>query len=263
MLPAEELISLLQQKTPLVALVAPAFPIVYDPSTIAGKLRKMGFEFVLEVSAGAINTNKAVIKALTDNPEARFITSPCPSFVRLVRTKYPDLQKYLALSVDSPMIATARIAKEKYPNHKPVFIGPCLVKKLEASEDYPELNILAITFKEMEKVFETFGDRLSSDQVDNNVFDLEGKETRLYPISGGLAQSSQVKEILSADEVEVVSGWKNCQASLERFVTDKKVRLLDILFCEGGCINGQGINSNLTLEQRREKVMDYWQNGVV
>ncbi len=257
----EQLLELLKQGKPMAAMLAPSFPIVYDAPAIVGKLKRLGFAYVLEVSAGAQRTNEAVIKALRTDPKSRWITSPCPSFVRLVRTKYPQLKPFLAFAADSPMVATARIVKEKYPEAKPVFIGPCNAKKLEANEDYPDLNILALTFKDLDSVFATLG--VIDDPLDTLAsFDVSGTLTRLYPISGGLAQSSEVRKLLSEDQIDVVSGWQNHDVALARFqAPDSKVRLLDILFCEGGCINGPGMASPLSLDWRRAKIIAYWRRN--
>lgn len=252
----QELISLLNQKAKLAALLAPSFPIVFQYPQIIGKLKRLGFSNVLEVSAGAKNTNSQVLDALKKDEKARFITSPCASFVRMVRGKYPNLIKYLALSVDSPMAATAKIAKEKFPECKPVFIGPCLAKKLESSEDHPELNILVLTYKELEEVFASL--QIQDDPNDSLAkFNIEFKDTRLYPISGGLAKTSKVSEILAEDQLQVVSGWNNCIEALEDFEKNPNIRLLDILFCDGGCINGPGIKSELSIEERRNKIIEY------
>ena len=167
-----QLIELLKQEAPLVAMLAPSFPVVYEYPAIVGKLKRLGFTYVFEVAVGAKKTNEAVLAALQKNPHSRFITSPCPSFVRLVRQKYPHLLKYVALNIDSPMVATARLIKERFPGVRPVFIGPCIAKKFEASEDHPELNILVLTYKEMAEVFTHFN--LFNDPADQKAsFDLE------------------------------------------------------------------------------------------
>lgn len=256
----DELLGLLSQKAPLVAMLAPSFPVVYDYPAIVGKLKRVGFSYVVEVAAGAQRTNEQVVELLKRNPQSRYITSPCASFSRVVRQKYPQLMRYLAFTADSPMAATAKIVKEKYPGHKPVFIGPCIAKKLEAKEDYPELNILVLTYKEMAEVFSKLG--TVGDPADTQSdFDIKGSQTRLYPISGGLTESSKIKDFLADDTIEVVSGWQNCQEALERFLKNGDIRLLDILFCEGGCINGPGIVSPLSLEERRQRVSTFWEKG--
>jgi len=256
----EQLKTLLERKEHLAAMVAPSFPLMYGYPEIVTKLKALGFEHVVEVTAGAKKTNEAVLKLLKENPTSRFITSPCASFVRYVRTKHPELLKYLAFQADSPMIATAKIVKETYPNYKPVFIGPCIVKKLEAKEDYPELNILVLTYKELNQILSERGlSTLSTNP--NDVFDITDGPTRIYPFDGGLTESSGIRSILKDDEIRIISGYKNCEAILKEFVENEKIRFVDILFCEGGCINGPGVASTLSLEDRKKKILEYANSG--
>ncbi|PIV10926.1 hypothetical protein COS50_02950, partial [Candidatus Roizmanbacteria bacterium CG03_land_8_20_14_0_80_35_26] len=85
----------------------------------------------------------------------------------------------------------------------------------------------------------------------------EEKSTRIYPIDGGLTDSSGAKNLLTPEEIRTVSGWKNCELALQEFEQNKKIRLLDVLFCDGGCIMGPGIESKLTLEERKKKILAY------
>ncbi len=255
----QTLVELLKNGQPLVAMLAPSFPIMFNSKTIAGQLKRAGFQYVVEVSVGAMRTNEMTIDALKTDETSRFITSPCPNIVRMVRARFPEAVKYLSLEVDSPMVATARKVISQFPTSRPVFIGPCLVKRLEATQDYPDLNILCVTYKDLKQIFTSLN--IKEEKVDiGTTFDLAGGVTRLYPVSGGLTQSSGARDLLSEDDIEVVSGEKNVQEAIKRFIDSDHIRLLDILFCEGGCISGQGIDSSLSLENRRKKVVDYWNN---
>lgn len=251
----DKLIDLLKRKEKLAAMLAPSFPIVYNYPQIAGKLKRLGFTYVVEVSAGAAKTNERILRILQTNSDKRVITGPCPSITRLIKNKYPHLLKYLVLNVDSPMAATARIVKEKWPDCLSVFIGPCIAKKLESSENYPELNILVLTFKELDEVFKNFN--IQDDSNNAAKFDINFQQTRIYPLAGGLLETSGVKNILGSDQVQQVSGWENCAEALRDFEKNTNIRLLDILFCEGGCINGPGISSSLTPEERKNKIKEF------
>jgi len=170
-----------------VAMLAPSFPVMFSYSEIIGKLKRLGFEYVVEVSRGAIETNKQLLELLKADPTARFITSPCPTIVRLIRNKYPHLVKYLS-PIKSPMVNTAELIKKEYPGYTPVFIDPCVNKKLEASEDHPELGIIVLTYKELNEIFKT--EKIKDDKNDyKQSFDMIGSNTRMYAISGGLTQS--------------------------------------------------------------------------
>lgn len=253
----DKLITLIKSKSKLVAMLAPSFPIMYDFPKIVNQLKNIGFDKVVEVTVGAKETNRQLIEFVKANPEKRLITSPCASFVRFIRTKHPEYLSYLALNVDSPMVATTKIVKQKYPDSQVVFIGPCVVKKLEASQDHPELNILVLTYKELESVFSQLS--TSHQPLVTSNFDLSEPSTRMYPTDGGLTNSSGIKNILGNDAVRVISGYKNCETALLEFKNNPKIKLLDILFCEGGCINGPGISSTLSIEERKKKISNYAQ----
>jgi iron only hydrogenase large subunit-like protein len=249
---------LLLKKANLVAMLAPSFPVMYDPQEIIAKLKDLGFQKVVEVAVGAKETNRQLVEFIKSHPRSRFITSPCASFVRFIKTKHREFLPYLAVEADSPMVATTKIVREKFPGYQPVFIGPCIVKKLEASEDHPELNIIVLTYKELEEIFKQLNVSHQSLTTNDN-FDLYEPTTRLYPTDGGLTKSSGVRNILEDDEIRVSSGWKNCESALMEFQNNPKIRLLDILFCEDGCINGPGISSALSAEERKRKIFEYAQ----
>lgn len=245
----------LKDKKKLVAMLAPSFPIVFSYPAIISMLKKLGFSYVVEVSVGAKKTNEELLELLKNNPDKRYITSPCPTIVRMIRQQMPQYEKYLAYEVDSPMIATAKICKEKYPDCQPVFIGPCLVKKLEANEDHPDLNILVITYNDLSQLLTSFN--IQEEARAGEKFDIsEPGLTRIYALDGGLSHSSGLLDSLK-DQTKIVSGWKNCMEAIKDFDTNPKTRLLDILFCEGGCIGGPGLKSTLTPDERKKKIFDY------
>ena len=219
-------------------------------------LKRLGFKYVAEVARGAEETNKQLLALLKLHPDGRYITSPCPTIVRLVRNKYPELIPYLA-KIDSPMSALAKIIAKKYPDCKKVFIGPCFSKKSEAEEDRKELDILVLAYKELKKVFEIKKISLQKEDKTQS-FDIEAKKTRLYPISGGLAQSSGLTKKLTDLEYDVISGPELSEKTLAKFSTNINLKVLDILYCDGGCINGPGIITKDSLDERRKKVINQW-----
>ncbi len=253
----KELLNLIGKKEKMVAMLAPSFPIDFNFPEAIGMLKRLGFIYVAEITRGAIETNSQLLDLMKKNPEKRYITSPCPNIVRLVRSKFPELTQYLT-AIDSPMSATAKIVEKKWPKYKKVFIGPCLAKKLEAKEDWPDLDILVLTYGELKQVFELKS--IAPDASDKKAeFDIKGRGNALYPISGGLAQSSCLNEKLTDPEMDIVSGPESANKFLEEFFGEKKdVKVLDILSCEGGCINGPGVCSKEPFSTRRQKIINYW-----
>jgi iron only hydrogenase large subunit-like protein len=57
-------------------------------------------------------------------------TSCCPGYVGFIKKKYPELD-HLVSHTPSPMVVTGLWLKEKEPDAKVVFIGPCIAKKKE------------------------------------------------------------------------------------------------------------------------------------
>lgn len=253
---ADILINSLTHKDKLVAMLAPSFPIVFPYPAIITMLKKIGFTYVVEVAVGAQETNKQLIERMKQNPDARYITSPCPTIVRLFRKQMQQYLKYFPEGVDSPMAATAKIVAHKYPGYRPVFIGPCIVKKYEAIEDIPELHILVLTYSELQKVFEHFS--ISEEENSHDQFDIESEDaTRMYAVDGGLSHSSGLSGQLPQKAIRIVSGWKENIEILQEFEKDPDIKLIDILNCPGGCVFGPGIQSNLTLEERTKKIEEY------
>jgi len=253
---AKKLLNLIEKNEKMVAMMAPSFPIVFKYPEIIGMLKRLGFKHVVEVARGAEETNKQLLALTKLHPNRRYITNPCPTIVRLIRSKYPQLVQYLS-PIDSPMIATAKIVGKKYKNYIKVFIGPCLLKKLEAKEDYPKLNILVLTYKELQSIFDEKGiDPKITDKFCK--FDIVARDTRLYPISGGLSQSSGVINKYLDPEYDVISSPVLAIKALDEFLNKPDLKILDILNCDGGCINGPGIVSHDSLPRRREKIINYW-----
>ncbi len=252
----KELLDLIDKKTKMVAMLAPSFPVVFNYPQIIGMLKRLGFKYVVEVAKGAEETNKQLLAKIKSNPNKRYITNPCPTIVRLIKSKYPQLVQFLS-PIDSPMVAAAKIVAKKYPKCKKVFIGPCMLKKLEAAEDHPDLDILAVTYKDLQEILKIknielkFLDKFAS-------FDIGAKNTRLYPISGGLSQSAGIIEKFIDPEYDVISGPQLVEKTLQEFLNKPELRVLDILNCEGGCINGPGIISSDSLDRRRQKIISYW-----
>lgn len=252
----KEFLNLLKKKTKMVAMLAPSFLVDFFYPEIIGMLKQLGFKYVVEVARGAEETNKQLLALMKLHPNEKFIASPCPTIVRLIRNKYPELVPFLA-KIDSPMSAISKIVAKKYPGYKKVFIGPCFSKKLEAKEDRKELDILVLTYKEIKEIFDEkkiFPKK--SDKLQE--FDIKAKETRLYPISGGLAQSSGIIKKLTDLEYDVISGPKLVDKTLAKFPVNVNLKVLDILYCEGGCINGPGVLTKDSLDRRRQKIISHW-----
>ena len=71
---SELLWEILLSEQNVVAMVAPSFPIIFNPETIVGQLRQAGFAEVVEVATGARQTNEMLIKKLANNKTLRSVS---------------------------------------------------------------------------------------------------------------------------------------------------------------------------------------------
>ena len=88
-------------------------------------------------------------------------TSCCPSYIELVEKHIPDMKPYVS-TTGSPMYYAARIAKEKHPDAKVVFVGPCVAKRKEVRRD--EAVDYILTFEEIGSILDGLGIELEQVQ---------------------------------------------------------------------------------------------------
>lgn len=238
-------------KEKYVAMLAPSFVVDFLYPKIIFQLKDLGFDKIVELTFGAKMINREYHKILEKNNEL-LISSVCPGIVETIEAKYPNYKKNLA-SIDSPMIATAKICKKIYPEHKTVFISPCDFKKIEAEKsDYVDYTI---DYRELDELFNKY--KLNKKKYKGEpVFDrFYNDYTKIYPIAGGLYKTAHLKNILKPDEAIIIDGIDRVAEFLNN--PDKKIRFLDVTFCKGGCIGGPKIISKFPILLRKKKVMDY------
>jgi signal transduction histidine kinase/Fe-S-cluster-containing hydrogenase component 2 len=254
---------LLESGEHVVAMVAPSFPAEFTdipPGTFVAMIRALGFDSVHEVSLGADLVAYAYRRLMEENPEGRYITTPCPAAVSYVRKYHPRLMPYLAPIV-SPMVAMARVLRNDLgPDLRVVFMGPCVAKK-RASIDTTHGEVDAVlTFAELRDMFNRRGLRPESFD-DTDCFDPPyGGLGAVFPISGGLLQTAGLSPDLLNDELIVAEGRGEFIDAISEFdLSHADARLLDVLSC-AGCIAGPGMTNSETMLQRRSRVSTYARN---
>ena len=81
----------------------------------------------------------------------------------LAKKYFPDLIDEVSQEL-TPMVETARTIKQKHPEAKVVFIGPCAAKKLEAMRRSVRSDVdFVITFEELQAMFNAKGIDLTKD----------------------------------------------------------------------------------------------------
>jgi len=252
----EQLESELKRKTKLVIMLAPSFAAEWDYPEILLKLKKLGFDKAVELTFGAKMINRVYHKRLKKIKENDFvISSVCAGIQQVIPSKYPQLKKNL-IKIDSPMIAMGKVCKKFYSDYKIVFIAPCEFKKIEAKNS--QYIDFVINYQELNKLFEKCNIKISRIECNGNscLFDkFYNDYTKIYPLAGGLSKTIHLKGILKKDETEVIDGILKVEKFLEN--PKKGIKFLDVNFCEGGCVGGPALRKDLTLEQKRQRVLDY------
>lgn len=226
------------------ALVAPSISSQFryaKVGQIITALKSLGFYSVVEVALGA---DMAAWHEAKELSERGFLTSSCcPAFVHYVKTAFPKLEKHIS-STPSPMAMLSAYLKERDPDAKTVFIGPCTAKKAEAKrEDVAPLVDAVLTFEELQALIDSRDFDVSA--LPEDVLDNASYFGRIFARSGGLseavAQSLKEQNIDFEVKPAVCDGIEACRVALLKANRGMlPENFIEGMACKGGCIGGAG-----------------------
>lgn len=229
-----------------IALPAPAlyaqFNNLDDTNIVLTGLLDMGFDDVFEVGAAAEIVSKMTRKYMADHPEGMpFISTACPSVVRLIRIKYPNLIPHL-LPILAPVDMAAELAARKALKDTGLpradigifFISPCPAKVTACrypltSEKCEVDGVLSI--KDVYPV-------LLSHMED--IADSPKRIAKAGRIGIGWGHSEGEANALITDDYLAADGMENVIRALDDFEASKLSRLkfIELNACSGGCVGG-------------------------
>ncbi len=229
-----------------VALPAPSlysqFNNLDDSNLVLNALISMGFDKVYEVAAAAELVSEASRKFISENKDGMpWISTACPSVVRLIRVQFPSLIPHL-LPLNPPIEVAAKIAEEKALAESGFsrediglfFISPCpskvtYVKSPLGCEKSSVDHVLAI-----KEVYPILLSHLPN--IPNEASDLAhtGKMGLAWGRRGGEASSLLSERYLAADGIE------NVFRVLEDLEDEKfeNLEFIELNACNGGCVGG-------------------------
>ena len=230
--------------TKVYAVVAPSIASQFSYAklgqVICG-LKRLGFSQVLEAALGADMVAMAEARELAE--KGVLTSSCCPSFVRYIKSAYPDLAKYISHN-RSPMAELGKYIKETDPGAKVVFIGPCTSKKAEAQlEEVRPYVDHVLTFQELQALFDSRDMDIAS--MEECTLDNASGFGRIFARSGGLSEA--VVQALSEQGIDftvkpvICDGIEACRGALLKL--GKNVldgNFIEGMACIGGCIGGAG-----------------------
>ncbi len=229
-----------------VALPAPSFYAQFnnldDINIVLRALKLMGFDDVYEVSAAAEIVSELSRDYIEKHKEdAPFISTACPSVVRLIQVRFPSLIEHL-LKVNAPVeIAAAeakRIAIEKTglapEDIGVIFISPCPAKMTSVKNpvgcDKSAIDAV-IAIKDVYPKILPF--MLKACNMNDDLLH-SGKIGLSWGSSGGESSGLLIDNYLAADGIE------NVIKVLEDLEDQKfsDLEFIELNACSGGCVGG-------------------------
>lgn len=229
-----------------VALPAPSlygqFNNLDDVNIVLNALLLMGFDDVFEVSAAAELVSEATREYLTEHGDhLPVISTACPSVVRLIRVRFPNLISHL-LPLNPPVEVAAVMAAERamektgLPRERIgiIFISPCPSKVTYAkaplgTEKSGIDHVLAIkdVYPKLLSYMKAVGENIQE-------LATSGKIGISWGRSGGEASGLFTENYLAADGIE------NVIRVLEDLEDQKftNLKFVELNACNGGCVGG-------------------------
>lgn len=248
-----QLIRALKKGDRIIAAVAPAIAGQFGVKATLGKIKtallKLGFDDMYEVAEGAdlgcIAEANHYVHEVATGKLPFLLTSCCPAWAVLAKTQFPDFVQEVSQEL-TPMVATARKIKEKDPDARVVFIGPCAAKKLEASRRTMRSFVdFVLTFEELAGMFAAKDIKVDAlDESELRITHTTGAG-RGYAVAGGVAAAIErtVKEYYPDIEVKIyhAEGLADCKKILTLAKAGKiQGCLIEGMGCPGGCVAGVG-----------------------
>jgi iron only hydrogenase large subunit-like protein len=253
---------LLSLKNKVIVSLAPSYKSEFkdvEPRILVSALKKLGFFGVSETALGAQEVSANCAELLSKNQGRLFISSACPTVVEYVKKYFPQLSENVT-DFYSPLIAHCKLLRMEYGDDiGTVLIGPCISKKKE-SDSFPGMLDVAITFDDLKKWLNFEGISLFNIKPgENSEFIPErAEEGSLYPVDGGMIAGIKANMPVLSSEFMTFSGINNIKNALDGI---EKTRLsgnlfLELLACEGGCVNGPKTSEKYSTALKRLNILD-------
>jgi iron only hydrogenase large subunit-like protein len=247
----------LKRREKIIAVVAPAVASVFSGKHLKlnGYLKSLGVKDFFDVSLGAELTVISYLNYIQAKNPRLVIAQPCPAIVSYIEIYHPELIPYLA-PADSPMLHTARMIREYYPqyrDHKIAIISPCIAKRREFDET--GVGDYNVTMFALKKHLEAENTNLDSFQPIDYTGPLAERAVG-FSSPGGLLDTAErfVPGIRrKTRKIEGLHSIYHYLTEVAGLLNDKDIEfplLIDCLNCEKGCNGGPGTgNSSLPMDR--------------
>jgi iron only hydrogenase large subunit-like protein len=283
---------LLTQKKSVFVSLAPSFISEFpdvQPAQLIAALKKLGFAGVSETALGAQQVSAQAAALLQKNPGRVLASSACPTVVVFLQKHRPNGAALLT-GLMSPLLTHCKMLRQMFgADIGVVFIGPCIAKKLEAAQ-HPELLDVVLTFEDLRRWLEQekitlgggcdapsqnvaatpsspdaknapgaahlpFGDEASPPQF--RFVPERSAEGAWYPVDGGMIAGMKSACAVNDSSLMAFSGLTAIKKALDG-IEDLKPEaglFLELLACEGGCVNGPKVRCRGATVAKRQRVL--------
>ena len=234
-----------------IALPAPSlygqFRGLTDVGVVLTALKRLGFDDVFEVARGADVVSRAITEKLREPSLPRpLISSACPTVVRLIQVRFPDLIPHI-VDVRQPMEVAAQMARDEFcrahgcqPEEVGIFfITPCPAKMTAITSPLGQEKSAVDGAISMMEIYGQLRPLINKIQNEDRL----GGTSTSYGI--GWATSSGETRSIFQENALCVDGIQNCIRVLEEIENNK---LSDLTFFEGNACTGGCVGGPLTFE---------------
>ena len=248
-----EAVRLLADGRRVAASLAPSYAGIYEPwerKRLPSALRRLGFAYVAETAVAASEVAKAGAAHLRSHPNQSHVWASCPAVIQYLQ-RYRTKDAPLLSPVATPMIAHARCMRQRLGDDiRVVFIGPCVAKKAEAEwPAYKGAVDLVLTFEELAEWLAQ--ESIALGACEESHFDEIAPEARLYPLPYGALKTAGLLTTDLGSHAFSASGFEDVDHALDLLGQVGTPRVLEPLFCPGGCVNGPAAATGRNVFARR------------
>ena len=247
-----------------IALPAPTlygqFKNLKDISAVPRGLMRMGFNEVFDVARGADIVSRAVMEKLKepDCPQP-LISSACPSVVRLIQIRFPELIDNI-VDIRSPMEIAATMARREFCEKHKVrpeevgcfFITPCPAKATAVRMPIGHDKSAVDGVISMMEIYGLLSNQIRRDQGDDAEY-VSSELNRGTALGIGWARSGGESLAIGEEDALAVDGIDNVNRVLEAIENDRlpDLKYFEGLACDGGCVGGPIAFENVFIARNR------------
>jgi iron only hydrogenase large subunit-like protein len=211
------------------------------PGQLIRAFKRLGFFGVSETALGAQQVSAQAAAALAEGTGRVLYSSACPTVVSYLQKHRPADSHFLT-GLLSPLLTHCKMLRQSFGQDIGiVFIGPCIAKKLEAAQ-HPTLLDVALTFDDLRRWLtqEKIRPETLAPEAGDDFVPEASAEGAWYPVDGGMIAG--MKSLCGVNDCAFMafSGIGAIQKAIEGLGTQPVdgSLFLELLACEGGCVNG-------------------------